>query len=101
VMTRCDVSKGLAWKPPSLSSSAHSQDIASRPDTVPISRVTAGDLAYLMYTSGSTGRAKGVAIEHAVAFVDWALSWFAPRELAGVLAESSAHRLSGRNIGKG
>jgi amino acid adenylation domain-containing protein len=49
------------------------------------------DLAYVIYTSGSTGRPKGVAIEHRspVAFVAWAHTVFAAKELAGVLFSTS------------
>ncbi|HYG62777.1 MAG TPA: amino acid adenylation domain-containing protein, partial [Thermoanaerobaculia bacterium] len=54
--------------------------------------VLPGDLAYLIYTSGSTGHPKGVAIAHrnAVALVRWARRTFEERELAGVLASTSA-----------
>ncbi|HEV8580104.1 MAG TPA: amino acid adenylation domain-containing protein [Thermoanaerobaculia bacterium] len=92
VVTHGDVWAGLgleAAEPVLLD--AHGEDIASRSDAIPISPVTAGNLAYLIYTSGSTGRAKGVAIEHrsAVAFLDWALGWYAPEDLSGVLAATS------------
>ncbi len=48
------------------------------------------NLAYVIYTSGSTGQPKGVAIAHrsAVALVSWAVSFFSPSRLAGVLAAS-------------
>ncbi len=47
--------------------------------------------AYLIYTSGSTGKPKGVAITHrsAVAFIEWALTVYSPKDLDGVLASTS------------
>ncbi len=53
--------------------------------------VGAENLAYLMYTSGSTGRPKGIAIEHrsTVALSYWAREFYAPEDLAGVLASTS------------
>lgn len=56
------------------------------------SKPPSGDLlAYVLYTSGSTGTPKGVAIEHrnASALIHWAKNYYAPEELAGVLAATS------------
>jgi amino acid adenylation domain-containing protein len=39
-------------------------DVSQYDDRNPVSRVSAGNLAYLIYTSGSTGRPKGVLVEH-------------------------------------
>jgi amino acid adenylation domain-containing protein len=65
--------------------------IAQAADTAPDSGITPDNLAYVIYTSGSTGRPKGVAITHrnAVALIQWAHLFFAPEELAGVLASTS------------
>jgi amino acid adenylation domain-containing protein len=66
-------------------------EIARASGAEPPSPAGSGNLAYVIFTSGSTGRAKGVAIEHrsAVAFLRWALAWFTPEELSGVLASTS------------
>lgn len=57
-----------------------------------LSRVNeAHNLAYVIYTSGSTGIPKGVEIEHrnTIAFIEWAIAFFSPEELSGVLASTS------------
>ena len=48
-------------------------------------------LAYVIYTSGSTGQPKGVEIEHqcTVNFIYWALSYFEPEQITGILAATS------------
>jgi amino acid adenylation domain-containing protein len=70
---------------------AEAREIARFSGDEPPSAAGSGNLAYVIFTSGSTGRAKGVAIEHrsAVAFLRWALAWFTPEELSGVLASTS------------
>ncbi|MDB6121031.1 MAG: amino acid adenylation domain protein [Pedosphaera sp.] len=65
--------------------------VASTSSTNSQTSEPASQLAYVLYTSGSTGRPKGVAIEHrnVVNLIHWAGEFFAPEELAGVLASTS------------
>lgn len=67
------------------------EENAQECDQKPASGTTSANLAYVIYTSGSTGRPNGVAIEHrsTVALIAWAMSTFAPEDLAGVLASTS------------
>ncbi len=60
-------------------------------DRMPPVPIGPEDLAYVMFTSGSSGRPKGVMIPHGgpAALLEWTLSAFDARDLAGVLFSTS------------
>jgi amino acid adenylation domain-containing protein/FkbM family methyltransferase len=66
------------------------EDLSGESADAPPGEVDGENLAYVIYTSGSTGQPKGVAIAHrsADALISWAVSFFSPSRLAGVLAAS-------------
>ena len=92
VLTQQKLLEGLpAGQAQVLCLDTQADHIAAQSAANPVSRASAGNLAYVLYTSGSTGKPKGVAIQHCnvVAFLHWARDLFEPDELVGVMASTS------------